>query len=34
MLIEQISLQGGGREGTDEVRLQMDVTTFFRAGNG
>ena len=34
MLIEQISLQGGGREGSNEVRLQLSVSTFFRAGNG
>lgn len=34
MLIEQISLQGGGRDETSEVRLQLTVATFFRAGQG
>ena len=34
MLIEQISLQGGGRDEASEVRLQLNVTTFFRAGQG
>jgi len=34
ILIEQISLQGGGREGMGEVRLQLSVSTFFREGNG
>jgi len=32
MLIEQISLRGGGRDEVSEVRLQLNVTTFFRAG--
>ncbi len=34
MLIEQISLHGGGREEMSEVRLQLNVATFFRAGKG
>lgn len=34
MLIEQISLQGGGRDELSEVRLQLSVVTFFRGGKG
>lgn len=33
MLIEKIGLQGEGREGANEVRLQMNVSTFFRTGS-
>jgi len=34
MLIEQVSLQGGNNDEGSEVRLQLSVATFFRAGKG
>jgi Tfp pilus assembly protein PilO len=34
MLIEQIGLQGTGKDDGAEVRLQMNLVTFFRAGKG